>query len=111
MKVLGIKGVTWSQLEEKLSIGGRFVVFRYCISLLVVTLRRSSAVYYIPPGKFSFLVAFLRGLPYTLLSALLGWWKFPKGPTYTIQFLIINTRGGKDVTVETVQYLRERTGI
>ena len=37
-------------------------------------------------------------LPYTLLSAVLGWWGIPWGPIYTVQSIASNIKGGKDVT-------------
>ena len=39
-----------------------------------------------------------RGLPWTLLTLLAGWWGIPWGPIYTIQSLVVNLKGGKDVT-------------
>jgi hypothetical protein len=39
-------------------------------------------------------------LPFTLLSLVLGWWGIPWGPIYTIQSVVINFQGGKDVTKE-----------
>ena len=50
--------------------GEREVFFEYCVSLLFVTLRRPSRLYRVRPG----LRALWAGLPYTLLTMLLGWW-------------------------------------
>ncbi|HWB59574.1 MAG TPA: hypothetical protein VG733_08780, partial [Chthoniobacteraceae bacterium] len=41
------------------------------------------------------------GLPFTLLTFLLGWWFIWRGPVWTIAALSANLRGGNDVT-ETV---------
>ncbi len=42
--IRGIEGLTSEQLEFEIAQGARFVFFQYCISLLVVTLKRSSSV-------------------------------------------------------------------
>ena len=44
--------------------------------------------------------AIAKGLPWTGLSLLAGWWGIPWGPIWTIQALVTNLRGGKDVTAE-----------
>lgn len=41
-----------------------------------------------------------KGLGFTLLSLLFGWWGIPWGPIYTIGALITNFSGGRDVTQE-----------
>jgi len=42
----------------------------------------------------------IRGLPYTILSLLFGWWGIPWGPKHTVESIRTNLRGGKDVTDE-----------
>ena len=66
----------------------------FCISLLVITLRRSSDIYLVRSHE----KAVARGLKYTLLTFLLGWWGIPWGPIYSIGCLSTNLGGGKDVT-------------
>ena len=53
----------------------------------------------------------LQGLPFTLLSLLLGWWGIPWGPIYTIQSLWVNLKGGRDVTQEIMPSMRHVTTI
>ncbi len=55
--------------------GERAVVFEYCISCLALTLWRTSRVHVLRPGQW----AWLRGLPYILVTLLLGWWGVPWG--------------------------------
>ena len=50
--------------------------------------------------------AAVKGLPFTLLSLVAGWWGIPWGPIYTIQAIYNNSRGGKDVTQTVVNSLR-----
>jgi len=69
-----------AELQTAVAQGGRFVVFQYCVSLLVVSLKRSSPLYFIRPGES----AFTRSLPYTLISFVAGWWGIPWGPIWTL---------------------------
>lgn len=96
-KIVGLEDIrSGGHLQQEIQQGGKFVMYQYCISLLVITLRRSSNIYFISREQN----ASLKGLPFTLLSLLLGWWGIPWGPIYTIQSIWINFKGGKDVTKE-----------
>jgi hypothetical protein len=48
----------------------------------------------------------VKGLPFTLVSLVAGWWGIPWGPIYTVQSIYNNSRGGKDVTQAVVNSLR-----
>ena len=96
MKILGIEGLTTQQVNEDLNNGGKFVIYRYTVSIIVLTFRRSSDVYFIRPGQN----AVIKGLGWTILTFLLGWWGIPWGPIYSIGCLGTNLSGGKDVTKE-----------
>jgi hypothetical protein len=98
-------GMSVAALEEDIRNGGRFVFFQYTISIIVLTFKRSSGIQYIPAGKSSA----LKGLPYTLISLVLGWWGLPWGPIYTIGSLATNIGGGKDVTNEVLPALQAAT--
>lgn len=93
-KINDLEGLTPNDLDYELQNGGKFVVYEYCISILILTFRRGSDIYFIR-AKDS---AIAKGLPYTLLSLVAGWWGFPWGPIYTIAALITNWGGGKNVT-------------
>src|SRR5262245_27594686 len=80
-------------------VGERVVVFDYCISLIVITLRRTSRPFVLRPGQW----AFPRGLPYTLLSLLLGWWGLPWGVVCTIVAVATNCAGGRELRIEAGQ--------
>lgn len=94
MNVRGIEGMTPEQVQFEVQRGARFVLFQYCISALVITFRRPSDVYFIRAEDN----ATVKGLPFTLLTLLLGWWGIPWGPIWSVQSLITNLRGGKNVT-------------
>lgn len=97
MKIIGIEGLTVAQLDDELKKGGKFVAYQYCISIIIMTFRRSSNIYLIKGGESSF----GKGLKYTLLTLIFGWWGLPWGPIYTIGSISTNCKGGKDVTQET----------
>jgi hypothetical protein len=93
MGIKGAEGMTDRDIALVVQQGGRVVVFRYCISLLIITFRQSATVL-VRPGQS---VA-MAGLPYTLLSLCLGWWGFPFGLIFTPITIFHNLGGGTDVT-------------
>ncbi len=99
MEIKNIEGLTTDQINRELESGGKFVVYQYTISILVMTFRRSSDVYFIRSGES----ATVKGLGFTFLSLILGWWGVPWGPIYTIGSIFNNLSGGKDVTSEIIQ--------
>jgi hypothetical protein len=94
MQIIGTDGMTIQELNHALQQGGKLVVFPYCISIIVLTFKRSSDIYFVNAGESPL----RKSMAYTLISLLLGWWGFPWGPIYTIETLFINLRGGRDVT-------------
>ena len=102
MKIIGIDGMTPDQLEFELNRGGKFIIFDYCVSGFIMTIRRSSDVYFIKSDQRRF----FKGISYTLVTLLFGWWGIPWGPIYTIISLIVNISGGKDVTDSVVASLQ-----
>ena len=98
MPIKNAEGLSGAQFRDELARGGRVVCFDYCVSLIVVTFRRTSEPHLIRAGEGTF----GPGLPYTMLSLALGWWGFPFGIIYTIASLWTNLRGGRDVTAQLV---------
>jgi hypothetical protein len=76
--------------------GGRLVVYEYCISIIILSFRQTSAIRLVPAGRN----LVVPGLRYSLVSLVLGWWGIPWGPFWTVQTIIRNLRGGNDVTKE-----------
>ncbi|HQU86320.1 MAG TPA: hypothetical protein PKY59_24535 [Pyrinomonadaceae bacterium] len=101
MEIKGLENISPQQLSQEVMQGGKFVVFEFCISLLIVTFKRPSAIYYLRPGEGSI----GKSLRYTIVSLFLGWWGFPWGPIYTIGAFVTNFGGGKDVTFEVMNAL------
>jgi hypothetical protein len=103
MKIVGMEGMAPGQVADELRRGGRFVVYQYCISVIVLTFRRGSDIHFVRTGRGSVGA----GLAYSALSAVVGWWGIPWGPIYTVQSLVTNFRGGKDVTQEVLAALQQ----
>ena len=98
MKIIGLEDMTNMELQMELQKGGKFVVFQYVVSILIMTFKRSSNVYFIKADDS----AVVKGLPFTLLSILVGWWGIPWGIIYTIEAIAVNFKGGRDVTQQIV---------
>jgi hypothetical protein len=93
-KIKNLGGLSIEEIQEELLNGARFVVFEYCISLILVTFKRRSSIYFIPAG----VSPWRKSIGFTLITILLGWWGIPWGPIYTVKALYINLRGGLDLT-------------
>ena len=102
MNIEEVSKLSVSELNQHLAEGAKFIQFSYVISLVVVTFKRYSKVYYIRKGDS----AMADGWPYSLLSLLLGWWGIPFGPIYTIWALVENING-KDVTDKVIAALNK----
>ncbi|MFZ5445876.1 MAG: hypothetical protein ACOZQL_38140 [Myxococcota bacterium] len=101
MDIKGLEGLTVADVQQEVSRGGRFVVFTYAMSFLVVTLKRTSAVHFVRAGQGTFGAS----LPYSLLSFFIGWWGFPWGLIYTPMAIIQNLAGGTDVTAAVMEHM------
>ncbi len=94
MTIRGAEGMSPQQLAAEIQAGARIVVFQYCISVVVLTFKRSSDPVLVRRGES----AFAKSLPWTFVSLVFGWWGIPFGLIYTPWALIVNMGGGKDVT-------------
>jgi hypothetical protein len=101
VKLVGIENMSPDQLKFELERGAKFVIYQYCISLLVVSLKRSSNIYLVRPGESRV----PKAIGFALISLVLGWWGIPWGPIWTISTTVTNLGGGKDVTKEVVESL------
>src|SRR5256885_1977378 len=95
MKIIGIDGLTREQIQHEVLNGGKFVVYPWCVSLIWVSYKRSSDIYFLRTGQH-FTVP---GVGYLLLSLVMGWWSIP-GLFWTVQCLWTNITGGHDLTPE-----------
>lgn len=76
-KINGIENMSGAELSAELQKGGKFVVYEYAISLLVITFFRSSNVTFVKADESKV----VKGLGYTILTFILGWWGIPWGPS------------------------------
>jgi len=94
MAIKGIENLSVDEINAELQKGAKFVVFQYCISVVVMSFKRSSGIYFIPSGTS----AAGKAAPWCALSLLVGWWGIPWGPIWTIGTVAKNLGGGTDVT-------------
>lgn len=94
MELKNVEGLKVSEIKQLVQQGGKFVVFPYTISFVLMTLKRNSSIYFIRPDENTFKYSF----GYVLLNLVIGWWGIPWGPIYTIGAFYSHITGGKDFT-------------
>ena len=97
-KIKNIDRLSVNEINDQLERGGKFVVFTYCFSIIVMTFRRSSDIYFVRAGESTLGYRLI----FSLISFLFGWWGIPWGPVYSISTIFSNLMGGKDVTQDVV---------
>lgn len=100
LEIRGIEGFNRQTLEWEIQRGGRFVVYEYCFSVLVVTITQPSDIYFVRADENRS----RKGLKYSMISLLCGWWAIP-GLIRTPMALATNFGGGRDVTGEVMAQL------
>lgn len=103
MKIKGLHGMTTGQLRTQVAQGGKFVFYKYCISIVVLSFNNPSSIYYIPPGRSRV----VPGLGYLCCNFFLGWWGIPHGLINTIGNIATILGGGKDVTAEVMAQINQ----
>ena len=92
MQIVGANNLSEEEIALKITDGHRLVSYPFCISIIILTFRRSSSVYLLKPGESDRSLAF----GYGAISFLLGWWGIPWGPIYTVTSISECITGGKD---------------
>jgi hypothetical protein len=104
-KIIVPEEFTYEQVLQEINLGGRFVVYPYCISILfAVTLKRLSPAYFIGSNKAT--LSFKS--KYNRISCLLGIWAIPWGIMTAIEYVKLNNKGGLDVTEDILLNLDEQ---
>lgn len=103
-EIKNIEGLTGDDINNELKNGAKFVVFRYCFSILILTFRHNSGIYFIKSGESTIKYS----IGFTLITFLFGWWGIPWGPIYSIGALYTNLTGGKDVTMELLNAMNSK---
>jgi|SRR5215472_98199 len=99
--IQGIAGMSPQEISFEVNRGGKFVVYQYCFSALVVTVTQRTGIYFVRSGESRV----GKGLMWTLLTLVTGWWGIPWGPIRTVHSVWINSRGGMDVTAQVASAL------
>jgi len=92
--VKGIDGMSPQEIGFEINRGGKFVRYRYCVSLLVITFFRGTDVHFVRANESRL----VKALPWILTTLVAGWWGIPWGPIRSIHSLWINFQGGEDLT-------------
>lgn len=103
MEIKNIDGLRVSQIRDMVQQGGKFVVFPYTVSFILVTLRRSSDIYFIKADENTIKYSY----GFVLLNLIIGWWGIPWGPIYTIGAAYHHIIGGKNLTQEVMSHLTQ----
>lgn len=99
--IQNIQGLTTDEINHELNNGAKFVIFQYCFSVILMTFKRGSDIYFIKAGESTV----KHSIGFTLITFIFGWWGIPWGPIYTIGALYSNLTGGKDVTQDVLNSL------
>jgi hypothetical protein len=103
MKIKNIEGLSGEQIRGMVAQGGKFVTYKYCISIVVMTFNNNTNIHFIRPGKSSV----VPGIGPLFTNLFLGWWGIPWGPIYTIGNISRIFMGGKEVTDEIMAHINQ----
>ncbi len=94
--ISGLEGLTDDEIVRELNGGARFVVYRSCLSLIILSFRLDSPVHFVRANESTV----WHGMYYTMISLAAGWWGIPWGPIWTVACVATNLAGGRDVTTD-----------
>jgi hypothetical protein len=102
--IKNIEGLTVDDINRELSNGAKFVVFQYCVSIVVMTFKRSSDIYFIKAEESTVRYS----IAFTIITFIFGWWGIPWGPIYSIGSIYTNLSGGEDMTQEVLYSMNSK---
>lgn len=97
--IQGVSGLSLAQVRTKIQEGWRFVQYRFTISFVIFCICDESDVFLVPSGSPC---CNHPSSKYQLMNSFLGFWS-PSGIIFTIYSLIVNCRGGRDVTASSTR--------
>lgn len=103
ISLAGTEGLFPEEVRARVATGARLVRFEYCISAIVFTIRRQSAVYLTQ----SWQERYLRGIWFSVAALLLGPWGVPWGLIWTPWAMWVNITGGIDETDAVLAWIDE----
>ena len=98
--IIGLENMTMTQIRNEVARGGRFLRFPYTMSFVLLTLKRTSDIYFVRHNE----PVSTYGSKYAWINLLLGWWGIPFGPIYTL-LCIGGSFKGEDITCEVMSLL------
>lgn len=104
-EIKNIEGLSVDDINRELNNGAKFVVFQYSFSIIVMTFKRGSDIYFIKAGESTV----RHSIGFTIITLLFGWWGIPWGPIYSIGSLYTNLTGGKDITQEVLNSMNSNS--
>ena len=96
ISIKNTEGFSPDAIRAEVANGGKFVQFDYAISIIVMTFKRSTDIYFVRHDRSHW----KHSWPFTLCSLFIGWWGLPWGLIYTPMALYTNLSGGRDLTAE-----------
>jgi hypothetical protein len=103
-EIKNIEGLSTDDINKELSNGAKFVVFQYCFSVILMTFKRGSDIYFIKAGESTV----KHSIGFTLITLVFGWWGILWGPIYSISALHSNLTGGKDITQDVLNSINSK---
>jgi hypothetical protein len=103
--IKNIDDLSADAIRAEVANGGRFLQFDYAISIVVMTFKRSTDIYFVRHDESHW----KNSWPFTLCSLLIGWWGIPWGFIYTPMALYTNLGGGRDLTREVMMLYRDNS--
>lgn len=105
MKIHGIEQLTVQDVQDEVASGGKFVIYTYCFSIIVMSFKRGTDIYFVKSNENRF----AKSLPWFFITLIFGWWGFPWGIIYSFGCLGTCIGGGKDVTNEVMNFIHAQT--
>ncbi len=103
MNIKNTEGLSPQEVRALVSQGGKFVIYKYCISIIVMTFNNPTDIYFIKPNHSRITPA----IGFLICNLLLGWWGIPWGPIYTLGNIGTIIGGGKDITNEVMAQINQ----
>ena len=94
LPIEGIGEHSLAEIQSEINNGGKFVVYQYNYSAIVLSFKRPTRVVLLKQGDRGF----VRGIRPSIISLCIGLWGFPWGIIWCFESLFINFKGGTNVT-------------
>ena len=103
LKLHDFSRMSEQEFHRSIAMGYRYVIYQYTVSVFIYTATRPTKVFRTQSRK----AAWVKGLPYSVVCLLFGWWHVP-GILSNVGSLYHNFKGGVDVSAEVLEYIRQQ---